>query len=221
MNAFGHIDAWVFDMDNTLYDAETHVFVEISARMSKFVARYLGIPETEANAVRKNFYQKYGTTLRGLMTEHGMKPEPFLAEVHDIDLSSVPRCEIVREYLSRLPGRKFVFTNSSRAFAAKMTAHLGIAHHFEGIFAIEDAEYAPKPLPATYRAFLEKHKVAPKTACMFEDMEINLRPAHDFGMTTVWLHGKNEAASHPHVHHKAPALSDWLREHLIKEKQKA
>lgn len=217
MGRFSHIDTWVFDLDNTLYDAETHVFVEISARMSRFVARYLGIPESEANQIRKDFFLKYGTTLRGLMTEHGLQPDAFLKEVHDIDLSRVPSCAITREYLSHLPGRKIIFTNAPRYFAETMIAHLGISGHFEGIFAIEDAEYWPKPSLDTYHSFLKKHRVAAKAACMFEDMEINLKPAYDLGMTTVWFHGLNEVPHHPHVHHKAKKLSDWLQHNIVKK----
>ena len=35
-------------------------------------------------------FYKYGTTLRGLMIEHGIAPDDFLDYVHDIDHSPVP-----------------------------------------------------------------------------------------------------------------------------------
>lgn len=214
-----HIDSWVFDLDNTLYDAESHVFVEVGARMTDFVASHLGIPREEADKKRKHFFLTYGTTLRGMMTEHGIEPDYFLKHVHDIDITRTPVCNITQEYLSHLPGKKFVFTNAPRAFAEAMTAQLGIAHHFDGLFAIEDAAYWPKPNPDTYHVFMKKHGVTPSTACMFEDMEVNLRPAHDLGMTTVWFHGKAvkpEDLNHKHTHHKAEKLSDWLVQHVTK-----
>ncbi len=218
MDRFRHVDTWVFDLDNTLYDAEKHIFVEMGARMTGFVAQHLGIERAEADKVRKSFYLKYGTTLRGLMTEHGVEPGHFLQQVHDgIDLSPVAPCVITQEYLSHLPGRKIVFTNAPAFFAKSMTKHLGIDHHFEDIFAIEDAGYWPKPDPKTYNVFLEKHRVNPKTACMFEDMEVNLKPAHDLGMTTVWFHGEKSAADHAHVHHKSQKLPNWLQ-HTIRKK---
>lgn len=210
MDKFRHIDTWVFDLDNTLYDAETHVFVEISRRMTQYVARHLDVPEEEASKIRRKYFETYGTTLRGLMTEHGIEPVAFMEEVHDVDLAPVPQCRTTIERLALLPGRKFVFTNSSEKFARRMTAHLGIDHHFDGIFAIEHADFLPKPDPAAFHAFLASHAVMPNAACMFEDMEINLKTAHDLGMTTVWLHGKNPQIDHPHVHHRAEKLSDWL-----------
>jgi putative hydrolase of the HAD superfamily len=219
MNDLSHIDSWVFDLDNTLYDAEAHVFVEVGARMTDFVASHLNLPRAEADIKRKHFFRTYGTTLRGMMSEHGISPDDFLAHVHDIDITQVPRCAVTQEYLARLPGKRFVFTNAPRNFATAMLTHLGLAHHFEGVFAIEDADYWPKPRIDTYHSFLKKHGVDPKRACMFEDMEVNLRPAHDLGMRTVWFHGPSGAppdTDHPHIHHKAEKLSDWLVKNVTK-----
>lgn len=215
-----HIDSWVFDLDNTLYDAESHVFVEVGARMTDFVAGHLGISKAEADLKRKHFFKTYGTTLRGLMTEHGVEPDYFLDHVHDIDITQTPVCNITQEYLAHLPGRRFVFTNAPRKFAEAMTQQLGIRHYFETIFAIEDAAYWPKPVPETYNVFLGRHGITPTRACMFEDMEVNLRPAHDLGMTTVWFHGpavKPEDLNHPHTHYRADKLPDWLVKHVTKK----
>lgn len=214
-----HIDSWVFDLDNTLYDAESHIFAEVGRRMTDFVASHLQIPYEEADIKRKHFYKTYGTTLRGMMTEHGMEPDIFLKHVHDVDVTTVTPCEITKVSLAHLPGRRFVFTNAPRAFAEVMVAHLGIAHYFEGIFAIEDAAYVPKPNVETYHVFLKKYGIDPATACMFEDMEVNLRTAHDLGMSTVWFHGKNvrpEDLNYPHTHHTSEKLSDWLEKHVAK-----
>lgn len=216
---FARTDSWVFDLDNTLYDAESHVFVEVGNRMTEFVASHLKVPEAEAGRLRKHYYHTYGTTLRGLMSEHDVDPAHFLEHVHDIDISVVPPCEITKEYLALLPGRRHVFTNAPRAFAEAMTAQLGIRHLFDGIFAIEDGAYWPKPKIDTYHVFLKKHGVEAARACMFEDLEVNLRPAHELGMSTVWFHGKNvapEELHHPHTHHKAEKLSDWLLANVSK-----
>ncbi|MDE1151885.1 MAG: pyrimidine 5'-nucleotidase [Micavibrio sp.] len=214
---FSRTDSWVFDLDNTLYDAESHVFVEVGNRMTDFVASHLKVPHDEAGRLRKHYYHTYGTTLRGLMSEHEVDPAHFLQHVHDIDISVVPQCDIVKEKLLRLQGRRFVFTNAPRAFAELMLAQLGIRDYFDGVFAIEDAAYWPKPKIDTYHVFLKKHGVDAKRACMFEDLEVNLRPAHELGMSTVWFHGKNvkpEDLNHPHTHHKAERLADWLQENV-------
>ncbi len=216
MQNFSHINTWVFDLDNTLYDAETHIFKLVADRMTGFVAEFLKVDTDEANRLRKHYYKTYGTTLRGLMTEHGLEPSDFLQYVHDIDYSVVAPCAITQTGLARLPGRKVVFTNAPRHFAEAMVKHLGIEHHFDGLFAIEDATYMPKPHLDTYHTCFTKHGVDPKTACMFEDMEVNLKPAHELGMTTVWFHG--QMTEHPadasHIHHKAEKLSVWFEKTL-------
>ncbi len=93
-----------------------------------------------------------------------------------------------------------------------------LADHFEDIFTIEDAGFWPKPHAPTYDVFLQKHGINPKTACMFEDMAINLKPAHDLGMTTVWLHaGRDAEVALPHVHHRSDTLARWL-ENTVQKK---
>jgi len=212
MKNFSHIKTWVFDLDNTLYDAETELFRLVADRMTDFVAQFLKTDAEEANRLRKHYYRTYGTTLRGLMEEHNLDPAGFLQYVHDIDYKAVTPCTATQNGLAQLSGRKVVFTNAPRHFAEAMLDHLGITQHFDGVFAIEDATYLPKPNIETYHTCLALHGVDPAAACMFEDMEVNLKPAHDLGMTTVWFHGKQTTPpeSAAHIHHKAEKLTHWF-----------
>lgn len=212
---FAHVDAWIFDMDNTLYDANPHVFVVMKKLMQDYMTRHLGIAPADAMDLRDGLWHRHGSTLRGLMNEYDIDPHHFLRATHDIDLAPVPRCDTVRDRLSRLPGRKIVYTNSTRPFAEKMLAHLGLDAHFDGLFAIEDADFQPKPLAAPYSVFLEKYGVDPLRACMFEDSAPNLRTARDLGVTTVWIcGGGEEIAALAHVQHRAETLKDWLVNHI-------
>lgn len=220
MDNFRDINTWVFDLDNTLYDAETGVFVKVGERMTDFIIDLLQVSPEEANHLRKEYWKKYGTSMRGLMVEHNVDPHLFLDHVHDIDISDVPQCAVTKEYLESLIGKKIIFTNAPRHFAERMTKHLGIEHHFDHIFAVEDADFLPKPYPEPYHTVIEKFQFDPKRACMFEDMEVNLKPAADLGMTTVWFHGKHQDPhehNHPHIHHKAEKLSDWLTRTIRKK----
>jgi putative hydrolase of the HAD superfamily len=176
-----------------------------------FISRELGVTRQEAEAIRERLYAGYGTTLNGMIREHNVDPEVFLKATHSIDVAPVPVCAVTRAAIAALPGRKLVFTNSAGAFARRMISHLGLEPHMEAIFAIEDGGFTPKPDPEAYLAFLKKHGVDPKRACMFEDSSDNLRPARDLGMKTVWLHnGENADAHHPHVDHRHVSLKEWL-----------
>ena len=220
MERFRHINTWVFDLDNTLYDAETGIMTRVGEQMTSFVVDLLKISPAEANALRKEYWKKYGTTLRGLMLEHRVDPYQFLEHAHNFDISDVPQCLITQEYLEHLRGKKIIFTNAPRSFAQRVTKHFGIEHHFDHIFGIDDAGFIPKPDPVPYHDLIKSFQFDPRRACMFEDMEENLKTAADLGMTTVWLHGKDrdpEGARPPHVHHQSKKLADWLR-HTIQKR---
>lgn len=181
------IDTWIFDLDNTLYPPECDLFAQIDVRMTGFIANMLGVDRQEAFTVQKRYFRDHGTTLRGLMDNHGIVPEDFLSYVHDIDVTAVdPNPDLARA-LADLPGRRLVFTNGSVPHAQRVMERLGISHLIEDVFDIAAADYHPKPRHQTYRRFVSYYGINPKTSAMFEDMVRNLVPAADLGMTTVWL----------------------------------
>lgn len=181
------LNAWVFDLDNTLYPAACDLFSLVSRRMTVFIADKFDISLDDARARQKNYFHRHGTTLRGLMIEHGMPPGEFLAFVHDIDFTRVAPSPLMAAALSRLPGRKYVFTNASRGYSERVLARLGIEAHIDGIFDIEMAGFEPKPEPATYRRMVEHFAIDPRRALMVEDIARNLKPAADMGMKTAWV----------------------------------
>lgn len=183
--ALAHVEAWIFDLDNTLYPAHLSLWQQIDARIKAYVARLLKVTEEEAFAVQKDYYRRYGTSLRGLMIEHGMSPDDFLAYVHDIDHSPLQANPALGAAIAALPGRKFVFTSGTRSHVAAVTRRLGIENHFDGVFDIVDAGLLPKPHQETYEKFLAAHGVAPTRAAMFEDLARNLEAPHRLGMRTV------------------------------------
>ncbi len=215
MKTLTHINTWIFDMDHTLYNAvDTGVFLEMGHRMSRYIADLLKISLEEAGVLRENYWKNYGTTLHGLMKEHKIDPCGFLEYVHDIDLSNVEPCSIIRDSLECLSGEKIIFTNAPRSFTLRMTKHLGIEHCFDHVFTIEDFDYLPKPYPEPYFNVVKKIRFDPHRAYMFEDTEINLKPAADLGITTVWITGKNgnsNGQNPDYIHHKAEKLSDWFQ----------
>lgn len=213
-DGFRHVEVWVFDLDNTLYPARHNLFAQIDRRMGEFIADFLGIDAAEAKRLQKDYYYRHGTTLRGLMLEHGVAPAAFLDYVHEIDLSPIPKDLRLERALARLPGRKVIFTNADRGHAERVTRHLGIEQHFDAVFDIADSDYLPKPERRAYRLLVERLAIAPERALMIEDIARNLEPAAELGMTTAlvpnphhWAKAGFDAA---HVHHLVDDLADWL-----------
>jgi putative hydrolase of the HAD superfamily len=183
--AFDHIDTWVFDLDNTLYPHHINLWQQVDARIGEFVAAWLKVSAEEARRIQKDYYRRYGTTMRGMMTEHGVRADDYLAYVHQIDHSLLEPNPAMGEAIAKLPGRKLILTNGSTDHADKVLQRLGIGSHFEAVFDIIAAELEPKPAPQTYRRFLELHQVDPVRSVMFEDLARNLVIPHQLGMTTV------------------------------------
>jgi len=208
------IETWIFDLDNTLYPVSCRLFDQIHARMTRFVADRLELTPEAALAVQKTYFREHGTTLRGLMTVDRIDPDDFLAFVHEVDLSCVPRNSVLVAALSALPGRKIVHTNGSRSHAERVLDHLGIAGLFCGIVDIAAADYEPKPALAGYHELLRRHQVAPATALMIEDMAKNLVPAAAMGMTTAWVRNPVDWAEvgsgGDHIHHVVDDLGHFL-----------
>jgi len=219
---FASVETWVFDLDNTLYPHDLNLWQQIDDRIRAFVSNFLKVSKDEAFRVQKDYYKRYGTTMRGLMAEHGMKPDDFLEFVHEIDHSPLlPNAEL-GDAIEKLPGRKLILTNGTRKHAEAVMKRLEIDHHFEDVFDIAAADLDPKPLPQVYDRFLKRHGVDPRKAAMFEDLARNLSVPHTLGMTTVlvvppatrevfregWELEGREAA---HVDHVTDDLTGFLR----------
>jgi putative hydrolase of the HAD superfamily len=219
---FSAVETWVFDLDNTLYPHDLNLWQQIDDRIKAFVSNFLKVTKEEAFRVQKDYYKRYGTTMRGLMAEHDMKPDDFLAFVHEIDHSPLLPNPELGAAIERLTGRKLILTNGTRKHAEAVMKRLEIDHHFEDVFDIAAANLDPKPLPQVYDRFLHKHGVEPRKAAMFEDLARNLSVPHALGMTTVlvvppatrevfregWeLEGRDAA----HVDHVTDDLTAFLR----------
>lgn len=187
LRVFKGVEAWIFDLDNTLYPAETDLFSQINDQIADYVSRLLNLGKDEAMAQQKAYYQQYGTTLRGLMLEHDIDPDDFLRHAHDIDYSGIQPNPELGKAISSLPGRKFIFTNGDKPHAERTAEALGITDHFEDIFDIVAADLMPKPNRATYDMFLEKTGISPVRAAMFEDLQRNLDVPRRLGMRTILI----------------------------------
>jgi putative hydrolase of the HAD superfamily len=178
-------DTWVFDLDNTLYPADCDLWPKIDQRIMLYLGHLFGLDGMSARALQKYYYERYGTTLRGLMEEHGIGPDDFLNFTHDIDRSSLLPNPALATAISALPGRKLILTNGSREHALRTAGALGLEAMFDDIFDIADADFVPKPAALAYERFLDRHEVDPARAVMFDDLTRNLLIPHEKGMTTV------------------------------------
>lgn len=159
----------------------------IDFNMKDFISKKLGIPIEQAFKIQKYFYKKYGTTLFGLMKYHNIDPNEFLDYVHNIDFSKLKKNDELNQYLKLLSGKKIVFTNGDEKYASKVLRSLGIIDNIDEIYDIKKGNYIPKPKIETYKNLINSYNIVPRKTVFFEDIEKNLKPAHDLGFTTVHI----------------------------------
>jgi putative hydrolase of the HAD superfamily len=205
---FHHVTGWVFDLDNTLYPPSARLFDQIEVRMTAWVQQAVGVDRAEADRLRRHYWRTYGTTLAGLMTEHGVDPGPYLTDVHDIRFDALQPDPVLAARIRGLPGRRIVYTNGSAPYAERVLAARGLSGLFDAVYGVEHAGFRPKPERAAFETIFARDGITPATAAMFEDDPRNLAAPHAMGMRTVHVAPDPDPADH--IHHHTDDLSGFL-----------
>jgi putative hydrolase of the HAD superfamily len=216
MKELKNIKYWLFDLDNTLYSGDTKVFDQVDKKMSKFISDKLNVSIEEAKKIQKNYFHEYNTTLNGMIKNHKIDADEFLEFVHDVDLSFLQKNEPLEKEITKLNGKKIIFTNGSKAHAANVTKRIGIEKLFDGVFDIVDSDFVPKPSRQPYEKIIENFKIEPQYCIFFEDIARNLKPAYELGMKTVWIENDEPWAAKysdsEFINYKTNNLANFLKE---------
>lgn len=212
-----HIDTWLFDLDNTLYPAESGFMAAIVDRMTDFVEKVTGLPRDEAFRLQKAYLSEHGLTLKGMMLNHGVDPKDFHAIFHDMSLEALAHDPDLLAALERLPGRRLIFTNADDIHAQRVLERLGLGHLFDDVFHIGSAGYEPKPSTQAFARIGAAHDIDPAATAFFEDSERNLAPAADLGMTTVLVGAHAAQSTAPFIHHRTDKLAPFLMDAKLRE----
>lgn len=218
INLENKINTWIFDLDNTLYSADSGIFQQVHELMGKFVSNHLNISIEDAKIIQKKYYKQHGTTLRGMMDNHGVDPDHFLAEVHKLDYSIVGPNQKLNEELKKLKGRKIIYTNANMQHALDVLEKIELSNFFDEIYDIKMANYIPKPELATYKQMIKQYDINSKSAAMFDDIAKNLVPAKNVGFTSIWIDAGYEnfsddiEASKKFLDHKTTNITKFLED---------
>jgi len=216
MKELTKIKYWLFDLDNTLYAGTTKVFDQVDKKMSKFISEKLNVSIEEAKKIQKDYFHEYNTTLNGMIKNHEIDANEFLEFVHDVNLDFLKKDKFLENEIMKLNGKKIIFTNGSRAHAENVTKRIGIDKLFDGIFDIVDSDFIPKPSKESYKKIIENYKIEPQYCIFFEDIARNLKPAHELGMTTVWIKNNEPWAAKfsdsTFINYKTDNLAKFLKE---------
>ena len=207
-------DHWVFDLDNTIYDFNLGLFRRVSSKMTEYIKGYFDLNEVDALTLQREMYKKYGLTLRGLMIEKKINPEPFLEFVHDVDFSELDEDVTLKTLLRKIKGKKSIYTNATFKHAKNILKSMGIFQEFEIIFDIKDANYIAKPDLNSYLMMKKKLGLNDSNiskSIFFEDTAKNLKPASELGMSTAWIENDfNRSSTFDPSLSVNGVLSGWL-----------
>ena len=173
-----------------MYDIKLGLFKKISNRITDFIMSKYSLDIDQAKKIQKEYYLKYGLTLRGLIVEKKLDPEEFLDYAHDVEHPELEKNDQLISKIRILEGKKIIFTNATSKHAKKILKILELEHDFDQIIDIKDLEYIPKPDKRSYKKLLEclnLNKENLDKTIFFEDTVKNLIPAKELGITTVWI----------------------------------
>jgi putative hydrolase of the HAD superfamily len=214
---FRHVRHWVFDLDHTLYTTNAETQKALEERICLYVQRTLKVTRDPAWDVQKRYLLEHGSTLAGLVKNHGVEPDHYHDFINDITELNLSKDMDFREALKRLPGKRYVFTNNCGRFAANVLAGLGVEDLFDSIVDARAMNVIPKPNPAAYDTLIALGGFDPAQAAMFDDSLRNLAPAKARGMTTIWLNTGGGFSSwkvadgHLHIDHETDDLAAFLQ----------
>jgi putative hydrolase of the HAD superfamily len=182
---------WIFDLDNTLHDADAHLFPRINAAMQHYIETHLKLEPAAASALRQHYWQRYGATLLGLQRHHAVDPHHFLHETHDFpDFARlIVFHPAVKGMLRRLPGQKILYSNSPARYARSVLDSTGMTPFFAAVYTVENTRFQPKPSLAGLRMLLRKEKLDARHCVMVDDHPGNLASARRLGLKTIWIGG--------------------------------
>ena len=201
---------WLFDLDNTIYSPDTKVFDEIDSRMKKYISKLLKISENEAFKVQKLYYKEFGTTLSGLMKNHNINADDFLDYVHKVNLENLTESKDLKKSISQLGGKKIIYTNGDLKHAENVLNKLNILNLFDDIFDIKKSSLIPKPNKESLESLINFYNLNPRETVYFEDIEINLKNAYDFGMTTFLINHNKKPLKNSYVNYSFNTLISAL-----------
>lgn len=210
---------WIFDLDNTLYPHQARLFQQVDRRITGYIARRFAVDHDAAYRIQKDYFHRQGTTLAGLMAEHGVDPYEYLADVHDIEMDVLEANAPLAAAIAKLPGRKIIFTNADAPYAGRVLERLGLGDSFEAIHDVHAAQYRPKPDPAAYWNLCEAYGLDPAESLFVDDMARNLKPAKHIGMVTVWVDNGSEQAEdsdRAFIDYTTRDITHWLH-HIWEE----
>jgi putative hydrolase of the HAD superfamily len=177
------------DLDNTLYSDLSGMLDCIDNRIDNFIASKLNLTGEEITKVRHGYWQKYGTTMAGLLFHHHVEPAEYLRYAYDINVSDFlkpdPR---LFKALDSIKLTKVIFSNSPAGYVQRVLEVLQIDRCFSKIYDIEFCNYLGKPNLSSYIKVLNDLDAKGEECILVDDCLVNLQAAQQIKIAPIYIH---------------------------------
>jgi len=177
------------DIDNTLYTSNSRISDLMMHKIHSYFVNELGMDEQEASTLHKEYYTKYGLSLRGLIRHHSADPLDFDKKcdqslpLEDL-LSANPQTRKLLEDINRSKARVWALTNAYITHASRVLRILNLDDLVDDIVYCDYAKdnFVCKPEAEYYQQALEKAGVIDPSKCLFVDDSLqNVQAAKKLG----------------------------------------
>jgi putative hydrolase of the HAD superfamily len=177
----------LFDLDETLYPSNTGLWETLRERMNIFMRDCIHIPEDQINPLRQMYYEQFGTTLRGLERDYGVRAEDYLAYVHNVQVQDFIKPDLIlKQMLDEIPQRKIIFTNADIPHTRRVTTALGISDCFSQIVDVMQMAPYCKPFPQAFDLLMKVvSDPDPSHYLLIDDAARNVETAMQYGMQSI------------------------------------
>jgi len=187
------MQALVFDVDETLYPKGTGLLRKINERIVVYIQGKFNCSNVEAEKVRVQLYEKYGSTITGLMKDNSIDPIDYFSFIANINVNEFLQENLeLKNILDSIKCRKYVFTNAIESHAFNVINALDLKECFDGVYGQEFLGFAGKQNYSSFKKFISMTKIEPEKSVMVDDEKKSLVIARGFGMKTVFVGGKTK-----------------------------
>ncbi len=186
------IEHLIFDLDNTLYNANNAMDAGITQRMMECVMKFFHCSYEEAIKIRQQRVRNFSTTLEWLRSEGLPSAEDFFAYVHpENEADELEEDPKLRPFLQSINIPKIICTNSPREHAERVLNKLNIRDLFDEICDIRDFNLQGKPYPSAFRTALKKAGGTIENSIFIDDMVKYTDGWESLGGTALLVGNKN------------------------------
>ncbi len=176
------------DLDNTLYSHQSGMLNYIDGRIDDFIRQKLNLTAGEISRLRSAYWQKYGTTLTGLILHHHIEPDEYIQCAYNINITDFLKPDpVLAKVLDNISFSKAIFSNSPNEYIREVLRVLKIDQYFTRIYDIKFCNYNGKPNPSSYRKVLADLGVLGQECILVDDSLANIQAAEQIKMVPIYV----------------------------------